>query len=174
MVPPIVLALARHPMVDDYDLSSVRTLLSGAAPLGPELAAEAAAPRRMRPVVQGYGMTELSPVSHATPWARHASGYGRDCSSRIARRAWWIPRPATISASASDGELWIRGPQVMKGYLNNANATAATIDGDGWLHTGDIGHVDADGYWYIVDRAEGAHQGQGLPGRHRPSSRRCC
>jgi len=149
-VPPIVLALARHPMVDDYDLTSVRTVLSGAAPLGPELAAEAAS-RIGAPVVQGYGMTELSPLSHATPWGEQRPGtvglLVPNCEARVVD----LETGEDLDVGV-DGEVWLRGPNVMKGYLNNASATAATIDADGWLHTGDIGHVDADGYWYIVDR----------------------
>src|SRR5262245_16530361 len=152
VVPPIVLALARHPMVDEYDLSSVRTVLSGAAPLGAELAAEAAA-RVGAPVVQGYGMTELSPLSHATPWDDVRPGtvglLVPSCDARVVD-----PETGADLGVGMDGELWIRGPNVMKGYLNNEVATAATIDDDGWLHTGDIGHVDADGYWYIVDRVK--------------------
>jgi 4-coumarate--CoA ligase len=151
-VPPMVLALARHPVVDEYDLTSVRSVLSGAAPLGPELAAEAAA-RIGIPLVQGYGMTELSPVSHAPFWHDpRPSTVGllvANCEARVVD-----PETGDDLGVGEDGELWIRGPNVMKGYLNNAGATAATIDDDGWLHTGDIGHVDADGYWFIVDRVK--------------------
>jgi 4-coumarate--CoA ligase len=151
-VPPIVLALARHPIVDDYDLTSVRSILSGAAPLAPELAAEAEA-RIGVPVVQGYGMTELSPLSHAPLWQDPRPGtvgvLVANCDARVVD-----PETGDDLGVGEDGELWIRGPNVMKGYLNNPGATAATIDGDGWLHTGDIGHVDDDGYWFIVDRVK--------------------
>jgi len=151
-VPPIVLALAKHPIVADYDLASVRTILSGAAPLGPELAAEAEA-RVGVPVVQGYGMTELSPLSHAPLWQDPRPGtvglLVASCEARVVD-----PETGADLGVGDDGELWIRGPNVMKGYLNNPGATAATIDGDGWLHTGDIGHVDAEGYWFIVDRVK--------------------
>jgi acyl-CoA synthetase (AMP-forming)/AMP-acid ligase II len=150
VVPPIVLAMAKHPMVDSFDLSSLRQLFSGAAPLGAELAAEAAT-RLGCEVVQGYGMTELSPVSHATP-----DGQGRpgtigilvpDTECRVVD-----PATGDDCGVGVDGELWIRGPQVMAGYLNNPAATADTIDADGWLHTGDIGHADDDGHFTIVDR----------------------
>jgi acyl-CoA synthetase (AMP-forming)/AMP-acid ligase II len=151
-VPPMVLALARHPVVDEYDLTSVRSVLSGAAPLGAELAAEAGA-RIGIPVVQGYGMTELSPVSHAPLWhdPRPATVglLVANCEARVVD-----PESGVDLGVGEDGELWIRGPNVMKGYLNNPSATAATIDTDGWLHTGDIGHVDDDGYWHIVDRVK--------------------
>jgi 4-coumarate--CoA ligase len=151
-VPPIVLALAKHPVVTDYDLTSVRAILSGAAPLGPELAAEASA-RIGVPVVQGYGMTELSPISHAPLWDDPRPGtvglLVANCEARVVS-----PETGEDLDVGEDGELWIRGPNVMKGYLNNPDATEATIDDDGWLHTGDIGHVDADGYWFIVDRVK--------------------
>ena len=149
-VPPMVLGLAKHPAVDRYDLSSLKQIFSGAAPLGADLAAEAAA-RVDCEVVQGYGMTELSPVSHGTPegWFRPGTSGVTipNTESRIVD-----PVTGTDQDLGGTGELWVRGPQVMKGYLNNPEATAATIDGDGWLHTGDVATLDHAGHVTIVDR----------------------
>lgn len=150
VAPPIVVLLAKHPLVDDYDLSSLTSVLSGAAPLSAELALEAG--RRLGcEVVQGYGMTELSPVSHYTPVGEFKPG---SVGVTAPSTETLIVDPATRSALGvgEDGEVWVRGPQVMRGYLNNPSATAATLDAEGWLHTGDVGHVDADGHLYIVDR----------------------
>ncbi len=149
-VPPIVLALAKHPAVADFDLSSLRQVLSGAAPLGAEVAEEASA-RIGCEVVQGYGMTELSPISHATPPGNYKPGsVGLTVANTEARIV--APDSGEDLPAGPEGELWIRGPQVMKGYLNNPDATAETIDRDGWLHTGDIARVDDDGHVYVVDR----------------------
>ena len=149
-VPPIVLGLARHPAVDRYDLSSLRQVFSGAAPLGADLAAEAAA-RVGCEVVQGYGMTELSPVSHATLEGDFRPGTSGVTVSNTEIR---ILDPATGDDLdvGGRGELLVRGPQVMKGYLNNPEATAATLDSRGWLHTGDVAVVDSAGHVSIVDR----------------------
>jgi len=150
VVPPIVLALAKHPLVDEFDLSAVRQIFSGAAPLGAELAG-AASSRIGCEVAQGYGLTETSPVTHATAIGGFKAGsIGYLLPSTECR----IVDPATGDDLPidEDGELWIRGAQVTKGYLNNPEATAETIDKDGWLHTGDIGHVDGDGHYFIVDR----------------------
>jgi len=147
VVPPIALGLAKHPSIDGRDLSSLRMIMSGAAPLGAELAGAVAA-RAGTPTIQGYGMTELSPVSHVSPLDTEKRGMigppvpGTECR---------IVDPET-GADVERGELWIRGPQVMKGYLNNEEATRETIDEDGWLHTGDVAEVDAEGYYAIVDR----------------------
>lgn len=150
VAPPIVLALAKHPVVAKYDLSSLKSVFSGAAPLGAELAQEAAQ-RLGCEVVQGYGMTELSPVSHATPAGHFKPGtigiLTPSTESRIVD-----PETGNDLGLNEDGEIWVRGPQVMSGYLNNPEATAATIDAEGWLHTGDVGHVDEDGHFTIVDR----------------------
>jgi 4-coumarate--CoA ligase len=150
LVPPIILALAKHPLVDEYDLSSVRQIFSGAAPLGAEVEAEAAQ-RVGAEVVQGYGLTETSPVTHATAPGKARSGsIGFVISNTEARVV--DPESGSDLGEGAEGEIWIKGPQVMQGYLNNPEATRQTIDDDGWLHTGDIGWVDEDGYWYITDR----------------------
>jgi acyl-CoA synthetase (AMP-forming)/AMP-acid ligase II len=154
LVPPIVLALAKSPVVERYDLSSLELVNSGAAPLSAELQ-QAAAERIGCPVVQGYGMTESSPVTHVTPLdpARHRLG------------SIGPPVPSTecriVDVASGDelgpgeeGEVCVRGPQVMRGYLDDPDATAATIDADGWLHTGDVGRADEDGYVVLVDRVK--------------------
>jgi len=150
VAPPIVVALAKHPMVDQYDLSALRQIFSGAAPLSAELALEAGE-RLGCEVVQGYGMTELSPVSHLTPpgWFKPGS-VGVTAPNTLSK----IVDPVTSSEVrvGETGELCVQGPQMMKGYLNNPAATASTIDPEGWLHTGDIARVDEDGHVYIVDR----------------------
>ena len=149
-VPPMVLGLAKHPAVDDFDLSSIKQVFSGAAPLGAELAAAAAA-RVGCEVVQGYGMTELSPVSHCTPEGQFRPGTSGVTISNTEIRVL-DPSTGEDLDVGGRGELLVRGPQVMKGYLNNPEATAETLDADGWLHTGDVAIVDADGHVSIVDR----------------------
>ena len=151
-VPPIILALAKHPIVDQYDLSSLRQVFSGAAPLSAELALEAGA-RIHCEVVQGYGMTEMSPVSHLTPPGQFKPGTSGvtvpNAECRIVDPVTGEDQPV-----GGEGELWVRGPMVMKGDLNNPEATAATVDADGWLHTGDIAVIDEDGHVTIVDRVK--------------------
>jgi 4-coumarate--CoA ligase len=149
-VPPIVLGLANAPIVDDYDTSSIQQVFSGAAPLGAELAAKAAA-RLGCEVVQGFGMTELSPVSHSTQEGDYRPGTSGVTVSNTESRLV-DPETGEDQPVGGRGELWVRGPQVMTGYLNNPTATAETIDTDGWLHTGDIAVIDEHGHMTIVDR----------------------
>ena len=149
-VPPMVLGLAKHPAVDDFDLSSIKQIFSGAAPLGAELAA-AAAERVGCEVVQGYGMTELSPVSHCTPEGQFRPGTSGVTISNTEIRIIDPSTGADLDLGGR-GELLVRGPQVMKGYLNNPQATAETLDADGWLHTGDVAVIDDENHVSIVDR----------------------
>src|SRR3712207_1316313 len=166
--PPILLAMAKHPLVDQYDLSSLTSILSGAAPLDEQLAL--AAEQRLRKgaasgvtVAQGYGMTELSPVSHTTPdvgceppGALEGSVPKGSVGFAVPNSECRLVDPATgeDAAPGERGELWVRGPNVMKGYLNNPEATADTIDADGWLHTGDVAIVDDNGCYTVVDRVK--------------------
>ncbi|HTU99678.1 MAG TPA: AMP-binding protein [Luteitalea sp.] len=150
IVPPIAVALAKHPSVYRYDLSGVRWLFSGAAPLGAELTAALGA--RLGVVTrQGYGLTETSPAACYTPPGEERPGKagelvpGTEC--RIV-----CTQTGRLLGCDEPGEVLIRGPQVMAGYWDNPDATAATLDGDGWLRTGDIGCIGADGYLTIVDR----------------------
>ncbi|MFP5019638.1 AMP-binding protein [Pseudonocardia phyllosphaerae] len=154
IAPPVAVALAKHPVVDTYDLSSVDVIFSGAAPLDGELG-RTVANKLNCTVLQGYGMTETSPVSHCMPDDRgdlslDSSGFALpniECK---------LVDPGTGEevGVGERGELWIKGPNVMVGYLNNPDATAATKDEDGFLHTGDIAVVDDEGVFSIVDRVK--------------------
>ncbi|WP_280193957.1 AMP-binding protein [Nocardia farcinica] len=164
IAPPVALALAKHPLIDSYDLSSLRILVSGAAPLEEELG-QAVTRRLGVPIVQGFGMTELSPVSHLVPIA---DGGISVAGSRapIAASGWPVPNtvvklidPLTgeeidlpIEGLSRPGELCVQGPNVMAGYLSNPQATADMIDSEGFLHTGDLARVDPTGCLYIIDR----------------------
>jgi acyl-CoA synthetase (AMP-forming)/AMP-acid ligase II len=155
LTPPVVTDLAKHPDVEHYDLSSLRSILCAAAPLGPEME-QMAADRLGCVVRQGYGMTEASgPVT--TNMAEGGEVRRRGSAGQLV--------PSTEArivdlASGQDlgpgenGEIVLRGPQVMKGYLNKPEATAISLEPDGWLHTGDVGYADADGYLFIVDRVK--------------------
>ncbi|MGO9496675.1 MAG: 4-coumarate--CoA ligase family protein [Solirubrobacteraceae bacterium] len=152
VVPPIVLALAKDPRVDEFDLSSLQFVLSGAAPLSAEL--EVACGTRLGcRMEQGYGLTETSPTTHSVPDDLAGQMPGSigppvpNTECRIVDAATGEDAPA-----GEPGELCIRGPQVMKGYLNNPEATALTITPDGWLHTGDVARIEENGSVRIVDR----------------------
>ena len=150
VVPPIVLALAGHPMVDDYDLSSLRLLGCGAAPLGADVE-QRCADRLGCPVIQGFGMTEgTAALAIVPPDATRPGSAGRllpGTEARIVDRVG-----GGDLGPGRTGELWLRGPQVMRGYRNRPEATAATLAPGGWLRTGDLCYVDADGYLFVVDR----------------------
>ncbi|UQN14571.1 AMP-binding protein [Gulosibacter sp. ACHW.36C] len=157
IAPPIAVALAKHPLVAQYDLSSIDFVLSGAAALDEQLANSVALRLGAR-ILQGYGMTETSPVTHVIPRDR----------DDLSRGSIGVPVPNTevrvVDIETGDdievpedglsepGEMLIRGPQVMVGYMNNHGATSATIGSDGFLHTGDIVRVDAHGQTFVVDR----------------------
>jgi 4-coumarate--CoA ligase len=152
VAPPVVLALAKHPMVDQYDLSSLKYIMSAAAPLGPDLA-QACADRLGCVVAQGYGMTELSPITHVCPVTANRPGSVGLAVPMTEHRCVDV-ETGKICAQGEVGEVTVRGPQIMSGYLDNPSATEAMITPDGWLHTGDLGYIDEDGYLFIVDRVK--------------------
>jgi acyl-CoA synthetase (AMP-forming)/AMP-acid ligase II len=157
VAPPIVLALAKHPLVADYDLSSLKHIVSAAAPLDANLAAACSGRLGLPPVGQAYGMTELSPGTHVVPLDAMREAPPGTVGRLIAgteMRIVSLDDPDKDLGVGETGEILIRGPQVMKGYLGRPDATAAMIDPDGWLHTGDVGQVDAGGWLFIVDRVK--------------------
>ena len=156
IAPPIAVALAKHPLVDRFDTSAVEVVFSGAAPLDGALAS-AVATRLDCTVCQGYGMTETSPVTHAIPHDRadiDRSSVGLLLANTEARLLAedGSDVEAPPEGVSAPGELLIRGPQVMKGYLNRPDATAEMLDSEGWLRTGDVATVTHDGVFRIVDR----------------------
>lgn len=158
LVPPIVLALAKNPIVEKYDLSSIRMLMSGAAPLGKDLEASFQSRVPQAIIGQGYGMTEAGPVlAMCLAFAKNPFPIKPGACGTVVRNAQVkIVDPETgISLRLNEpGEICIRGAQIMKGYVGDPEATANTLDKDGFLHTGDIGFIDEDDEIFIVDRVK--------------------
>lgn len=157
IAPPIAVALAKHPLVDTYDTHSLTSILCGAAPLD-DATARLVSDRLGCEVGQGYGMTELSPVSHLAPFG-DGTYPGGSIGSAIPNVESRLVDPATgedievpAQGESAAGEIWVRGPMVMKGYLNNTEATDATIVEEDWLRTGDIATYHSDGWFTVVDR----------------------
>ena len=154
IAPPVAVALAKHPIVDSYDLSCIDIIFSGAAPLDAELG-HAMGKRLGCTVLQGYGMTELSPVSHCMPDDRpdidlNSSGFA--LPNIVCKLV--DPETGQEVGPGGRGELWVKGPNVMSGYLTNPEATAITLDDEGYLHTGDVAEVTEEGVFSIVDRVK--------------------
>jgi len=159
-VPTLYTAINNHPDVKKYALGSVKLCLSGAAPLPLEVA-ETFEKLTGGRLVEGFGMTECSPVAIAIPLfgSRRAGSIGLpvpDTDAKIVD----LETGATLGVE-QPGELAIKGPQVMLGYWQRPEETADTVK-DGWLFTGDIGKMDADGYFYIVDRKKDMIAASGL------------
>ena len=152
LVPPLVLALTRAPQVQSHDLSALRMIHCGAAPLAPEIAA-ACRERLGLEIRYGYGMTEVSPLSHASlvEPEKHKPGSVGFCLPNTECKIVDYTTGEDLPPG-SEGEIWVRGPQVMKGYLGDTDATEEMIKPNGWLRTGDIGYCDDDGQLFVVDR----------------------
>ncbi len=159
VVPSIVLGLAMHPAVERHDLSSMRQVVSGGAPLNPGIAAQAA-DRLGCEVTQGYGLTEASPVTHSTP-------QGLDCpgSSGITlpnTEVRIVDRSRRVDLDHGEiGELWVRGPQVMAGYKNNPSATRMVLDDEGWLRTGDLARLEEGDRLFVTGRLKEVFKSKG-------------
>ncbi|KAF8448647.1 AMP binding protein [Boletus edulis BED1] len=158
VVPPMLVVLARHEAIEKYNMTSIHTLYSGAAPLGADLVATIR--KRLQKVgadvivSQAYGLTETSPtmiVLHPNDANTHIGSVGRvlpNLEVQLVRE----DAGEIITDIEGAGEIWVRGPTVMKGYLNNPSATASAITPDGWFKTGDIAISDAEGFITIIDR----------------------
>jgi 4-coumarate--CoA ligase len=153
LVPPVILLLAKSPVVSKYDLSSLRMMNSGAAPLTRDLV-DAVYKRLKVPIKQGYGLSETSPTTHTQPWEdwnKTIGSVGRLLPNQTAK--YMSPEEEEVPAGQT-GELWISGPNIFLGYLNNEVGTKNALTEDGYFKTGDVGHQDEQGNFYITDRVK--------------------
>ncbi|XP_046968053.1 probable 4-coumarate--CoA ligase 1 [Vanessa cardui] len=159
VVPSLLAFLATHPMVKKEHLQSVETIMVGAAPTTDSMLEKfllkCEKTKDQIKLLQGYGMTESSPVTLMTPYEYPYNKIGSVGQLVLSTQA----RVLSLTSGEAlgphqSGELLLRGPQIMKGYWNNEKATKETVDSEGWLHTGDVAYYDDDHYFYIVDRTK--------------------
>jgi 4-coumarate--CoA ligase len=151
VVPPVVLMLGKSPIVDKYDLSSVRMMSSGAAPLTHDLV-ETVYKRLKIPIKQGYGLSETSPATHTQSWDEWhttSGSVGRLLPNQVAK---YMSAKGKEVPVGEIGELWLKGPNIFLGYLNNPESTHGAKTEDGYFKTGDVGYQDENGNFYITDR----------------------
>jgi 4-coumarate--CoA ligase len=171
VVPPVVLQLGKSPIVDKYNMSSLRMISSGAAPLTKELVA-LVRKRLNIPVVQGYGLSETSPVTHQQvkspfnrempqadcrtiqSWESDGNPVGSIGTLLASQTSKFVSPTGDELPDGSLGELWVKGPNVFKGYLNNVAGTKNALTTDGWFKTGDVGYQDVQGNVFITDRSK--------------------
>ncbi|XP_072382627.1 luciferin 4-monooxygenase [Diabrotica undecimpunctata] len=148
--PPVLLFLLKSPMVQNYDLSSIKEMRSGAAPMGKDMEKELKERFNVRHVSQAYGMTETTLGVLVSP---HGKGKIGSCGKIVpGMMAKVIDDNGNPLPAYGEGEVCFKGPLIMKGYVGDPKSTHSTIDKDGWLHTGDVAYYDSDGYFFIVDR----------------------
>lgn len=152
VVPPVVLMLGKSPIVDKYDFSSIRMMNSGAAPLTKEIVG-AVYDRLKIPVKQGYGLSETSPTTHTQRWDdwKIMGSVGKLLPNQVAM--YMDPEEKEVAVGQT-GELWIKGPNIFLGYLNNQAGTDNALTKDGYFKTGDVGYQDKEGNFYITDRVK--------------------
>ncbi|THZ22398.1 acetyl-CoA synthetase-like protein [Aureobasidium pullulans] len=153
VAPPVVLLLSKHPVVEKYDLSTIRMMNSGAAPLTKELV-NAVYERTKLKVKQGYGLSETSPTTHTQQWDVWHSTVGSVGILLPNMTAKYMSPEETEVPVGEVGELWLKGPNIFKGYLNNAEGTANALTSDGYFKTGDVGYQDKDNNFFITDRVK--------------------
>lgn len=151
VVPPIILMLGKSPVIDKYDLGSLRMLNSGAAPLTKDLV-EGVYKRLKIPIKQGYGLSETSPTTHTQPWETWRSKIGSVGRLLPNQTTKYMNEAGEEVKAGETGELWIKGPNIFMGYLNNEEGTKNALTEDGYFKTGDVGYQDEEGNFYITDR----------------------
>ena len=167
VVPPVLIVLLNSKNVPNYDISSLRGVMSGAAPLSADLA-HAVQDKLKFGVTQGYGLTETSPVSHVMTVEESQGRKGRIGKLMPTYQARLVSedgKDVVSQGKGERGELWLRGPSVMKGYWRNVDATKNTFAEGGWFMTGDVAEVDDQGYFAIVDRVKELIKYKGFQGK---------
>jgi len=153
LVPFLAVFLAKAKIVDKYDLSSLRTIKCGAASLSEEIEMLVKERLRLDSITQGYGLTETTLSVTGSPVSGNKTGSVGVLQPEVQGKVVDLETGRNVGPNQR-GELCFKGPPIMKGYHGDLQATSASLDADGFLHTGDVGYYDEDGFFYIVDRVK--------------------